>query len=539
MRRLLSFATALTLVPAAWTFPAAAQAAPVAAYRAADQVKVGPVHALDAAGKVVRQPLGAFRARVNLFSSQTLAKVEGWVYRDGRADPVANLGAFRLVHQSIPKYSQWESVEAADLPVGDYRIVVRARDVNGVTGETAVPVERRLLATFTEVKADRPDYTVEDPQVVVTGRVVHDGRPVAGLEVSNDRAPSVRATTDADGRFRLPYRFDGNEPNQIWTPGDARHTRATAVLNVPLRKLQTRVNVTVPRHPTVGDPITLTGKAERLSGTWGPLAGQQVTLRHHDPQAGKSSDFVTRTGPDGRYSVTVPAPAPGRWTAFAGGRGYASSNEQVPFTSIYRTRLDEFALAPRTVDPGAAVTAKGRLARKNADGTWTPLAERSVEVQYSTDGKRWTTRWWATTNAQGRFTTSFDVRSDARFRLHHKDAGHRDSFSAPLTVDVRNATAINGFNASPEPVRKGRTVTLAGALQRNTGTWKPFGGQPVSFYFLPKGSKKWTYLGKATADKYGRFRKGFKATKDGTWRAYYGGTAADARTYRDDYVDVR
>ncbi|MFI6522245.1 hypothetical protein ACIBF1_42330 [Spirillospora sp. NPDC050679] len=44
---------------------------------------------------------------------------------------------------------------------------------------------------------------------------------------------------------------------------------------------------------------------------------------------------------------------------------------------------------------------------------------------------------------------------------------------------------------------------------------------------------------RTATDQDGRFRKGFKATKDGTWRAYYGGTAADAKTYRDDYVDVR
>ncbi|WP_067485607.1 hypothetical protein [Actinomadura hibisca] len=544
MRRLLSLATALTLVPvAALSAPALAhadQARPAAASRqAVAQPLVGPPHALDAAGTPTRQPVGPFRVRVSLTSRQAITKVEGWVHRVGETDPVMSLGSFRMTKEGPPTYTLWESDAPVDLPVGDYTVVVRAQNAGGLTGEGSDQVQRRLAPAFAEMKATPGTVTVEDDRTVVTGRLLHDGKPLAGLDVRSDRDLALRTTTDQDGRFRLPYRVHGGGSYRVVTEGDARYARTDTGLDVTVRALPTRVTLTVPAAPTVGDRITLTGKAERLSGTWGPLAARTITLRHYGIESGLDTDYPVKTGADGRYSLTLPAPAPGYWKALAGGTGYLLSTARAAHASLHRTRLDEFALTPRTVDPNGTVTIKGRLARQNADGTWSPLNDHNVEVQRSTDGKHWKSWDWASTNAQGRFTTSFVAETDARFRLHHTGSGHRDAFTAPLTLDVRNATAVNGFNASPEPVRKGRTVTLAGALQRKTDKWQPFGGQPVSFYFLPKGSTKWTYLGKATADKYGRFRKGFKATKDGTWRAYYGGTATYAKTYRDDYVDVR
>lgn len=107
-------------------------------------------------------------------------------------------------------------------------------------------------------------------------------------------------------------------------------------------------------------------------------------------------------------------------------------------------------------------------------------------------------------------------------------------------MDVRYRTAISSFNASPEPVSKGKTITVAGTLKRDTTAWKAFSGQSVKIYFQAKGATTWTYEGTAKTSSTGHFSHGFKAAKDGTWRATYaGGSSYLAVTGSGDYVDVR
>ncbi|GAA0236696.1 hypothetical protein GCM10009527_036550 [Actinomadura nitritigenes] len=104
-------------------------------------------------------------------------------------------------------------------------------------------------------------------------------------------------------------------------------------------------------------------------------------------------------------------------------------------------------------------------------------------------------------------------------------------------------TAVGSFNAAPEPVRKGGTLTVSGRLyrlnDRATG-YTSYPGKTMRIYFRPKGAKTWTYMGSAKTAGDGRFRKGFKASRDGTWRAYFPGTShCDKQASRDDYVDVK
>ncbi|MFD3455377.1 hypothetical protein ACFWVC_24785 [Streptomyces sp. NPDC058691] len=106
---------------------------------------------------------------------------------------------------------------------------------------------------------------------------------------------------------------------------------------------------------------------------------------------------------------------------------------------------------------------------------------------------------------------------------------------------VLDTTAIHGFNATPEPVRKGATITATGVLDRKSGkTTKPVSGQRVSLYFQAKGSTKWSYSGYATTNASGRFTKKLTASKDGTWMPVFSGTTT-MRTSRGtaDAVDVK
>jgi hypothetical protein len=83
-------------------------------------------------------------------------------------------------------------------------------------------------------------------------------------------------------------------------------------------------------------------------------------------------------------------------------------------------------------------------------------------------------------------------------------------------VDVRYRTMITGFNASPEPIKKGRHLTVGGTLKRDTTSWKAFSGQTVKIYFAPDGAKTWTYEGSAKTSSTGHFSHTFTAAKDGT-----------------------
>ena len=113
-----------------------------------------------------------------------------------------------------------------------------------------------------------------------------------------------------------------------------------------------------------------------------------------------------------------------------------------------------------------------------------------------------------------------------------------NAYSNPITV--KTGTAISSFNASPEPVVKGKTITVSGTLQRYVAAWGSLGGKTVYIYFRPYQATAWSYMGVATSDRYGRWHKGFTAGRDGTWYAKYKGSDTYLPvTTGGDYVDVR
>ncbi|WP_141580175.1 hypothetical protein [Actinomadura sp. WMMA1423] len=176
-----------------------------------------------------------------------------------------------------------------------------------------------------------------------------------------------------------------------------------------------------------------------------------------------------------------------------------------------------------------------------ADGSRTPAPHASYRLQFSTDKRTWGNKSALTsTDEQGRFNVTGKAYHDGYWRVAVQGGGDYTATAGPSDfVDVRYLTRILDYFAAPDPVRKGATVTLQGMLYRYTDKWHHFTQQKMYFYFRPKGSTKWSYLGSTRGDRNELFRKGFKATKDGTWRAYYPGSTAYAKVYRDEYVDVR
>ncbi len=105
-------------------------------------------------------------------------------------------------------------------------------------------------------------------------------------------------------------------------------------------------------------------------------------------------------------------------------------------------------------------------------------------------------------------------------------------------------TAFKEFNASPEPVRSGHTITVAGRLLHikfdNAPWYVSYSGKSIRVDFKAAGTTAWKSMGSTTTGHDGRFSKHLTARVDGTWRAYFAGTSNfDGGVSPSDHVDVR
>lgn len=99
-------------------------------------------------------------------------------------------------------------------------------------------------------------------------------------------------------------------------------------------------------------------------------------------------------------------------------------------------------------------------------------------------------------------------------------------------------------NASPEPVRKGKTITVTGKLTRASWwddlEYHGYTGQPVRLQFRKRGMSTYATVRTAYSDSHGNLKSTAKAAVDGYWRYYFAGTSTTpAVGAAGDYVDVR
>ncbi|GAT67362.1 htaa domain protein [Planomonospora sphaerica] len=116
--------------------------------------------------------------------------------------------------------------------------------------------------------------------------------------------------------------------------------------------------------------------------------------------------------------------------------------------------------------------------------------------------------------------------------------GWHQTVRVPGGLTVKRATRITGFNAAPEPVRKGQALTLKGTLQEPaTGTGPA--GHRVVISFRRTGAA-YRPVATAVTTAKGAFIRRLTATTDGYWQVRYAGSATHTAspTY-SDYVDVR
>ncbi|MET8332008.1 calcium-binding protein [Streptomyces sp. NPDC005181] len=108
--------------------------------------------------------------------------------------------------------------------------------------------------------------------------------------------------------------------------------------------------------------------------------------------------------------------------------------------------------------------------------------------------------------------------------------------SAP--VKVKRYAKLAGTQASPEPVAKGRTLTVTGTLTRanwDTNVYAGYSGQAVALQYKKSGSSAYTTVKKVTTDGSGKLRTTVTANSAGTWRWTFAGTSttSTATAYGD------
>ncbi|WP_406330962.1 calcium-binding protein [Streptomyces sp. NBC_00203] len=98
-------------------------------------------------------------------------------------------------------------------------------------------------------------------------------------------------------------------------------------------------------------------------------------------------------------------------------------------------------------------------------------------------------------------------------------------------------------NASPEPVKKGKTITVTGALTRanwEAGKYSGYVGQPVKLQFKKKGSSTYTTVKTIKTTTGGALKTTVTASVDGNYRYSFAGTSTTpAVNATGDAIDVQ
>ncbi|MDX2939423.1 hypothetical protein [Streptomyces ipomoeae] len=473
--------------------------------------------------------------------------------------PVATITDFSQTYWVSSWEGVWSSPPVHLDSLGEYTIDVEATTS---AGETTVQQNAGVLRyekqpVITDFSVTPTEPNIDDKLVTANGDLLlrdpstRATEPMAGASVDVDLGSSVSATvtTDDKGHFslarevsqggwaRAEYRSDLGYATVPWV--DIKPKAA------PTRFLLDKSSF----HITAGAEMKVTGTLQYQSGTvWKPLAGIPLELDYknsHITDAAESTtdangrfSFVKRPYGDDTYEVAFPPYPYNPWI-----QRTATADVNVKVTST--TKFTEFTAS---IDELARLDFTGRLGLLgdyNSDRI-------KVDIQYSANGKTgWSTKKTVKTGFDEQFIVEgLQGNADGYWRLRYAGSTTKDikGTTSKAVRKVRALTRVKGANASPEPVRKGRTLTVKGVLQEakpastvGWTSWKAYGSKKVQILFRPKGKKTWYLMGTVKTKANGSFSKGFKAQLDGTWVPVF--LEPDSKHFAgagaEDYVDVR
>ncbi|MFB6853724.1 calcium-binding protein [Streptomyces sp. NPDC056341] len=96
------------------------------------------------------------------------------------------------------------------------------------------------------------------------------------------------------------------------------------------------------------------------------------------------------------------------------------------------------------------------------------------------------------------------------------------------SVKVKRYAKLTATQASPEPVVKGRPLTVTGTLTRanwNTNVYAGYSAQRVALQFKKSGASTYSTVKTVTTDSTGKLKTTVTANSAGTWRWKFAGTS--------------
>ncbi|MEU6998539.1 hypothetical protein [Nonomuraea sp. NPDC046570] len=303
-----------------------------------------------------------------------------------------------------------------------------------------------------------------------------------------------------------------------------------------------------------GDRVSVSGKLLVDRGGWSGYGGQSVviTFRERGTDAYRHIAKVT-TGRGGWFGTKVKVEATGWWRAEFGGHGQASGSvsdtDRVDVRQTARaSRFTGFDAQPEPVDKGDRLTLEGTLQAESRHG-WQGLRGEDVVLLFKAeDSSRWERVTATRTDRDGRFETDAVAHASGWWKAAYAGAPGvkgaesvgdwvRVSTPPPAKADSR----VISFNASPEPVKRGRYLKFGARLQIDSdGHWEGYEDGKVRLYFKAKGSRHWQYVKSTWSLDNGKLYTRAKAWKSGYWKfVYRGDEDTNGDHSRRDYVRVK
>jgi len=349
-------------------------------------------------------------------------------------------------------------------------------------------------------------------------RVIAAGTAAAGLVLAGAVAPAVAATTAP----------------------------------APVRVLSVTVSdVTLKPHHTVSVKVTaklsraLVGDEEGVAIV-GPADTQNLDELGYDVLAPTSVPTTLAT----TFTIADTV-RPGSWVAEAD--IFGSPTAQTPSSSVDKTFHVKLPTAlkvnasPEPAAYGETITVVGGLTHYSQSAKKsTAYAGKKVDVYFDPKGAAPRAKVGSvTTNSKGGFTKRFTARTTGTWSAQFAGtSSYAAARSVGDSVVVEKKKTHLAVNASPEPVKKGAKVTVAGRLThatsvRGTLHYTAYHGKTLTVWFNPAGPKGASKVATVTTSSTGAFSTKRTQSAAGTWTVKFAGTAGYAASSGTDYVAVR